>query len=223
MDGKLLVFCDEDVTLDEYGNRINNDFNKDIISCLELDLHTETENTLNRDIFFVNWNTFIPNSLDFLNSARTIGSIGTDDKTQADLIFEGMKRKSLMEKSCLDSMGKGLRIDFSLVAMNDFLNRFTDLLEKNRIVQVLPCYSKNQDKSVILNRRKILQTWNDRNQTFLNANCPTITKGIDAKILDGIGYEEFSEVYIKAKDQMMKILSMPYFTENSEVQDVEDK
>lgn len=223
MDGRLLVFCDEDVTLDESGNRLNDDIHKDILSSLELDLPMETDNLCNRDILFIDWKTFIPENLEFLNSVKFVGTRSADYETQSKLLFESMKVNSLMEKTCLDSVKKGPRIDFPQVAMNDFLNKFTELLEKNRIVQVLPCYSRNQDESITLNRRRIMQTWNDRNQTFLNADCPTITKSINTKILDGIEYEEFGEVYRKASNQMMEIMSKPNFIGNMEEQEVGDE
>lgn len=218
MEGKLLVFCDEDVTLDEYGNRLNNEKYKDILSCLELDLSMDTANIQNRDIFFVDWKTFIPDNLEYLNSINFIGIRGADAETEGRIIFEGRKTKSLMERTCLDTMQKGSRIDFPQVAMNDFFNRFTDLLEKNRIIQILPCYSKNQDESITLNRRKIIYTWNSRNQTFLKANHRTITKSVNTDVLREIRYSEFGEVYRKASNQMMEIMSKLDFGEDSEEQ-----
>lgn len=221
MDGKLLVFCDEDVTLDKYGNRINSEKYKDILSCLELDLPMETANTQSRDILFVDWKTFIPNNLEYLNSVKIIGSRGADAGIESRTTFEGGKTKSLMERSCLDTLDKeGSRIDFPQVAMNDFLNRFTDLLEKNRIVQILPCHSRNQDENITLNRRKIIHTWNGRNQTFLKASCPTITKGINTDVLGEIRYSEFGEVYAEASNRMMEIMSKQDFGENFEGQGV---
>lgn len=215
MEGKLLVFCDEDVTLDEYGNRLSNEKYKDILSCLELDLPMETANTPNRDIFFIDWKTFMPDNLEYLNTIKFIGIRGANPETDGNIIFEGGKTKSLMERVCLDTLKKGSSIDFPQVVMNDFFNRFTDLLEQNTIVQILPCYSENQDENITLNRRKIMHTWNDRNQTFLRANCRTITKSVNVDVLGEIRYSEFSEVYKKASNQMIEIMSRPDFAEDS--------
>lgn len=205
MDGKILVLCDEDVTLDEYGNRIGEDEYKNIISCLELDLPEQTENTKNHAIYFVDWKTFIPEDLSYLVSVERVG-IGKDQ-----VLSELLEPKSFMEKVYVDSLETAPRIDYPHVAMNNYFNRFTNLLEQNRILRVLPCHARKTDETEILTRRKILASWNYRNSTFLKVKGNSITRAIDATILSEMIYDQFGEIYNRAHDEVFKIMGLPEF------------
>ncbi len=218
MDGKILVLCDEDVTLDEYGNRIGEDEHKNIISCLELDLPEQTENVKNNAIYFVDWKTFMPEDLSYLVSVERVGT-GQDQENKEQVLLKALEAKSLMEKSYVDSLETSPRIDYPHVAMNNYFNRFTNLLEQNRISRVLPCHAKKTDESQILARRKVLTSWDYRNKTFLEANGNCITKAVETTVLSEMRYDNFAEIYNRAHDEAFKTIGFPEFANMGDTND----
>lgn len=232
MDKKLLVLCDESPTIDEYGNRIDEkgnliqrdtfekyeqesimDKHKEVISILDLYVDIETKSTQNRDIFFVDWKTLIPEDLEFMQNIKQYGTIGGSNMDFVQLMKQQMSHNqlSLLERTALDSISQQSqpRIDFPLIAMNCFLENFTSVLQKSRIGTILPTFSQKVQSQQCENRRKILKTWNDRNRTLLQANQLTINNKTKCNVLPIMEYQDFGEIYKKAQEEMLKIFELP--------------
>ena len=231
MDGRLLVLCSERPTVDDYGNRI--DENRDIlrkteagkyvnieleevevdekervVNAMDLLLPIEPHSIQGYDIIYADWETVAPSDIAPLQQMKTYSQ--NQEQIPFDLILKSDHKSSIMRKvyaETLTGIGRP-RMDFSFIASDKFMRTFIDALQKNGIVSILPAFSKTDSQDVINARTTILNSL----RTYINMRNMQET-GEHIEILPGIIYEEYGEVYRKAQEEMMKILSKPFFNE----------
>lgn len=94
------------------------------------------------------------------------------------------------------------------MASEKFIRTFIDAIQKNGIVSILPAFSKSDSQDVINARVTILNSL----RTYIDMGARQNT-GEHIEILPGMIYGEYGEVQSKAQEEMMKILSKPFFNE----------
>lgn len=244
MDGKLLVLCDERPTINEHGGRIdekgsllaqqeNKWFNfegkeievdpyKKVISAIDLLNEMMTETT-EPDILFVDWETVVPSDISQLQQMKLYAQ-STEEIPPQMLFDAAVKNPSLMKRAhydrliSIDNMRMRPSFDYGPQAMDDFLGLFSRALSLNMIVSVLPTFSVQQAADVTNARWRVLQTWKNKNQMMSeHRNEPKV------EVLQPMQYKDFGEIYIRAKDEMLKIISKPYlFEEKNTTTDPEE-
>ncbi|MCI9063106.1 MAG: hypothetical protein HFJ17_00625 [Clostridia bacterium] len=219
MDGKLVVLCDERPTINKYGDPIgeNKDTHKRVISGIDLlnEMYTES---IKSDVLFVDWETVVPSDIGILEKMQQYAK--TTDSISPEFILDCMRKQSLMQRAYLDRL-TGLdklnmrpRMDYNFMAMDDFMKLLADSLYKNGAVKVLPAYKTDQEADINIARNRVIQTWSDNNKLRLQREKKT-----EIKLLPGMEYTEFGEVYTKAQEEYMKIIGEPYdFEENNDLQ-----
>ena len=133
MDGRLLVLCDEDVTLNSYNERVDKNWNllrkihdgsyddmnlkkvevdehKNVISAIDLIMPEETESTANRDILYVNWETVVPQDIEYLQ--KLVQYSTTTQPLSEEMLREGLKQRDSIMKELM-------RKHFMLYKMKD--------------------------------------------------------------------------------------------------------
>lgn len=230
MDGRLLVLCDEDVTLNSYNERVDKEGNllrkmddgsyedmhlnkvevdehKDVISAIDLIMPIQTQSIENRDILFVNWETVVPQDIEYLQ--KLVLYSRSTEPLPVEMLQEGLKQKDSIMKRAHEKTFHAMQdqrpsLDYGYISIEEFMRSLYDMIEKQGIVRVLPCYCKETNSEVKIARQRILNTFMDRNE--MNAKNGNESK---IKIIEPIEYKEFGEVYVRAKEEMMKIYSAP--------------
>lgn len=236
MDGKLLVLCGERPTInesgtliDEKGNMLRNqdgkyidingnevevDTHKKVISGINLLNPIITEST-ESDILFVDWESIVPSDIEPLQ--EMVEYAQTTEPIPPQMILDSGKNQSLMKSvhmnrlSQIDENNERPSIDYRFQAMNDFMELFLRTLENNGIVSILPTFPNKEDKAVNKARTKVMQSWRDRNERESQYGK---YRRID--VLEPMQYDDFGEIYIRAQDEMLKIISMPDWYEKNE-------
>ena len=231
MDGRLLVLCDERPTVDDYGNRIDEnrnllrptedgkyvnmeleevevDENKRVVNAMDLLLPVEPNSIQDYDIIYAAWETVAPSDIEPLRQMKSYSQ--NQEQIPFDLILKSDHKSSIMRKVYAETL-TGIsrpRLDFSFIASDKFMQTFVDAMQRNGIVSILPAFSKSDSQDIINSRVTILNSL----RTYVDMRV-TQNRGEHIEILPGMIYEEFGEVYGKAKEEMMKILSKPFFNE----------
>lgn len=230
MDGRLLVFCDEDVTLNSYNERVDKNGNllrkihdgsyedmnlkkvevdehKNVISAIDLIMPEETESIANRDILYVNWETVVPQDIEYLQ--KLVQYSTTTHPLSEEMLREGLKQRDSIMKRAHEETFHAIQderpsFDYRFIAMDYFMRRLYDMMANQGIVKVLPCYSQNTEPDIRTARQRILNSFMSRNRMYAKNGDET-----EIKIIEPIEYEKFGQVYVKANDEMLKILSEP--------------
>jgi len=186
-----------------------------------LSLDIETENLKNREIIYTDWETFIPSDIEYLQTLASYS--GTSEDIPSEIIFEMLKKNnSVIEMAYQEVFSRIERpcIDYSPRAMDYFMRKFDNILQVNRIVAVLPTYKENSDREIINSRQRILNSFAYRNDTFSK-----IKGDRKVDVLSPMLYRNFGEIYVRATDEKMKILSAPdwYDEPKENKEDIEDR
>lgn len=227
MDGKLLVLCGERPTIDENGRRIDEkgqlltkqgneyrdidgnvvqvDEHKKVISGMDLLNPIETEST-KTNILYVDWETIIGSSDgEPLQEMKHYAEIV--DKLPASITLKGMQESSLLKKSHWDTLmqmdrhGQRPSHSYKFRAMEQFEQMFSEVMQKNGIVSILPALSVEDGEDINQRRMKLLRSWN-----YTQKSSQGVRK---VEVLPPLSYTTYGEVYIKAQDEMMKIHAKP--------------
>lgn len=244
MDGKLLVLCDEKVNLNSSNQRVdenenilkpisrgvyqNKDLNevkieehKDIISAVDLSLDIETENIRNREIIYTDWETLIPSDIEYLQTLTYYSR--TSEDIPSEIIFEMLKKNNSVIERVYQEVFSSIErpsIDYSPKAMDSFMREFGRILQTNRIVKVLPTYREGTSNEIRNSRQRILNSFAYRNDTFSK-----IKGDRKVNVLPLTLYKNFGEVFARATDEKLKILSAPdwYDKPKENKRDIEDR
>lgn len=235
MDGKLLVLCGERPTVDEYEERLDEqgrsiykktdgtyvngenkvvtvDTHKNVISATKLQGPIITPYVNDRDMLFVDWETVIPSDIEVLRQA--IAHANTTEEVPYKFFLDASKRDSIMQQAYLNRLSEMIqtgdrpRVDFQFLAMEDFMQQFTRLIEKIGVVRILPTYPNQDDSDINMARAKLITAWGDRNRMHAHFG-----EGTSIEVLPPVMYNEFGEIYAKAEDEMLKIISAPFWFE----------
>ena len=234
MEGKLLVLCDETPTINEWGQRIdkegnvlkekNGKFINTKEEVVEVDIHKRVINvmdlfknmitpSIDTDIIYVDWNTIIPEDLDFLS--RVAKNAIREGQIDSQILLDSMKyeNQNLMSKAHLETLKQAKQtknspsLDYKFKSMDNFIKLFTDMLEKNEITAILPTFS-NEKEEMKATRNRIFQAW--RYQYKFEKESKGSKNLI--KILPEKTYSKYEEVYKEAQKQ--KLESMKEDEEN---------
>lgn len=229
MDGKVLVLCSEKPTINEYGDRIDENGNllkkgeagewfdildnivpvdehKRVINAMDLLLPIEPESMRNSDIFFVNWENIIPSDIEPLQSLISYSATTEDVPFKLLLSVKSMMQKAHVDRFiAIDKAGRRPSIDYKFQAMDDFMRLFSETLDKNMIKSVIPAFSVRDSEDEINARTKLMSAW----QNFNNMRAQTEGKGkIDVSSV--VRYKDFGEIYETAGREVMNLISKPY-------------
>ncbi|MBQ3145182.1 MAG: hypothetical protein IJB90_01130 [Clostridia bacterium] len=233
MEGKVLVICSEEPTVNEYGERIDGkgrllkkdetgnwididfnsvevDENKRVINTMDLVLPMEPESIRDSgSVLFANWESVIPSNIEKLQ--EMIRCSADVEQIQPEQILDWGAFSSMMTKAHFDRLmaieDLGLRpcIDYSFQAMNDFMKLFSETLEKHMICTVIPAFSTRDAKDTVKARIKLIQGWNFSNKMMSQ------TKGKKTiKVTEPVMYENLEEVTRLADKELIEIISAPY-------------
>ena len=223
MDGKLVILCDERPTIDEFGRWIgkDEDTHKRIINGMDFLNVMMTESVRESDKLFVDWETVVPSNIESLvelqNYARTTETV------PAEVLMNSVKNRNLMQRAYFDRFTSvnlsNMRpcLDYSFMAMDDFMRLLTDLFEKNGVVRVLPTFKNSQTQEINMARARVIKTWSDNNMMLSKIN-----KKETIELLPEFNYDSFGEIYQKADEEYMKILSAPFFFEKQSQESKKD-
>ena len=238
MDGKVLVLCGEKPTINEYGDRLDENSNllekigekyynvadeevevdehKRIISGMNLLNEISTDATKG-DILFVNWDTVL--STDLLPLQEMIFYANSIEPIPPNVILGISKNPSIMKKAygdrlmLIDSHNLRPQIDYSFQATNDFLQLFSRTLSKHMVATVLPAFPKSDSPEVNAVRSRFIESWRNINRIRskrLNHDNEELIE-----VADPISYDNFAEVYERASAEMQKVISKPYWFEKT--------
>ena len=233
MEGKVLVICSEEPTINEYGERIDEkgrllkkdetgnwididfnsvevDENKRVINTMDLVLPMEPESIRDSgSVLFANWESVIPSNIEKLQ--EMIRCSTNVEQIQPEQILDWGEFSSMMTKAHFDRLmaieDLGLRpcVDYSFQAMNDFMKLFSETLEKHMICTVIPAFSTRDAEDTVKARIKLIQGWKFSNKMMSQ------TKGKKAiKVTEPVMYENLREVTRLADKELIEIISAPY-------------
>ena len=232
MDGRLLVLCSERPTVDDYGNRVDEnreilrktedgkyvnmeleevgevDENKRDVNAMDLLLPVEPHSIQDYDIIYADWETVAPSDIGPLQQMKAYSL--NKEQIPLGLIIKSDHKSSIMRKvyaEVLTAIGRA-SMDFSFIASDKFMRTFIDAMQKNGIVSILPAFSKTDSQDVIKGRMTVLNSLRTYIDILDKQNI-----GEHIEILPSMIYGEYGEVYRKAQEEMMKIISKPFFNE----------
>ena len=238
MDGKVLVLCGERPTINEYGDRLDENSNllqkidgkyynlsdeevevdehKNVINGMTLLNEISTDAT-NSDILFVDWETILSTDLQPLQ--EMIAYANSTEPIPPKVILNSSKNPSMLKKAytdrlmLIDSHNIRPRIDYQFQAMDDFLQLFSRTLSKHMVATVLPAFAKSDSPEVNAARARFIKSWETVNEIraskYSNSNEDLI------EVAEPIEYENFEEVYERASEEMQKVISRPYWFETT--------
>lgn len=99
-------------------------------------------------------------------------------------------------------------VQFQFDANETFFRDFSNLLELNGVVRILPAFSNKTHKPTAQYRASILEAWKNANKFMPN------NRKAGAKVLTPMEYSDFGEVYSRSIDEMLTIYSLPIFGES---------
>jgi len=237
MDGKLLVLCSERPTVDDYGNLIDEkrnllsknedgkyinvefeevevDENKRVVNAMDLILPVIPESIRDYDIIYADWETVITSNIEPLQEMTAYSR--TEERIPVKLILDSGHNSSMIRKAYSETLTEIDRpsIDYSFIAMDNFMRLFSNSLHNNDVVTVLPAFSNSDSPEVVRARSRFLESfkYNEEMKAKLNR-----TQAIS--VLPSLSYKNFGEVHAKAQDEMIKIITKPYFFESQELTD----
>jgi len=235
MEGKLLVLCSERPTVNDYGNLIDEkrhllrknedgkyinvefeevevDENKRVVNAMDLTLPVIPDSIRDYDIIYADWETVITSDIQPLQEMTA--HAGTKDQIPIKLILDSGHNSSMIRKAYSETLTEINRpsMDYSFIAMDNFMRLFSNSLHNYDIVTVLPAFSNNDSPEVVRARSRFIESfkYNEGMKSNLNRTQPI-------NVLPSMSYENFGEVYAKAQDEMMKIINKPYFFETNEL------
>lgn len=227
MDGKLLILCDEDPRDEERLTIRDKNF-------LVSEMWDPEDNT---DLLFVSFDALIPQDRTFIEQCKVYGSFRDKPATDFPLTQRGKTNPkygtihgSIQEESYLntyfwfvervkEAQRKGedvraemleLAFQYQYYATAFFYRDFSNILQKNGVVRILPAFKKGGDKHFDNYRKTLLQGWVDQNEVFRKYRAYT-------SLLEPFYYDNFAELYSKASDELMNIMSMPMFGESEKL------
>lgn len=228
MDGKLLVLCSERPTVDDYGNRIDENRNllkenengkytnvefeevevdesKRIVNAMDLILPVIPESIRDYEIIYADWETVVTSDIEPLIEMKQYAN--TKEQIPVKLILDSGHNSSMMRKAYMETLTEieRPRIDFSFLASDRFIKLLSDTLHKHDIVAVLPAFSENDSEEIVRVRSRVLEAFKNNEEMKAKQNG---TEAIE--VLESLSYTDFVEVLIRARDEMVKILSKPY-------------
>lgn len=221
MDGKVLVLCDE--LPKDYGRYSVKDAN-----YLASDFCEQNDDSQK---LFVTWDAIIPEDSEFLDRcahyARTYEEIPADfafcKKGKIDPKY-GNIGKSIQEDSYLEALESGIAylrslaakgediqgmaidmaFEYPFRAMQRFLEDFSGVLNKHMVATVMPAVKNGTDPEVLRKRLMILEAWQNQDKFMRDAMSGAIVTSL-------VSYDDFGEVYSKADEEVIKIMSLPLF------------
>lgn len=233
MDGKLLILCDEMPGL-------HNDGHKDYKIRDNRFLRSPNwyPEDLNSDKIFVSWDSIIPEDREFIELCKHYarftekpdsdfvlkqkGSIDPDSGTlkesmQEMCYYDRYKANlnylsSLMQKGeDWQGMAMDLAVQYVSDANSDFFKAFTNAINHNGVVMVLPCFSEEKADSPITGyRMQLFEAWKNMNEMMKKSPIRESSEYTTAIIRKPHMYSDFGEVlYSKSSDELMEIYSMP--------------
>lgn len=225
MDGKLLILCDE-LPGDYDGYSV-----KDRNFLVGPMRYPEDD----PERLFVCWDSIVPEDRSFIEACKyyarftempapdfTLSQRGATD------VRSGTIKSSVQEQSYLDTYDallnylKGVKrsggdlygeimeksVQFQFDANETFFRDFSNLLELNGVVRILPAFSNKTHKPTAQYRASILEAWKNANKFMPN------NRKAGAKVLTPMEYSDFGEVYSRSIDEMLTIYSLPIFGES---------
>lgn len=241
MDGNLLVLCSERPTIDDYGNRIDENRNllrknedgkytnvefkevsvdeeKRVVNAMDLTLPVIPESIRDYKIIYADWETVITSDIKPLQ--EMIAYSETEEQIPVKLILDSGHNSSMMRKAYSETL-TGIerpRIDYSFIAMENFMRLFSNSLHNNSIVSILPTFSKKDSPEVVRARSRVLESFKYNEEMMAKQY-----KGQAIEILPSISYTELEEVYSKAREEIIKIMSKPYSFEKTDLTDSDEE
>ncbi len=224
MDGKLLILCDEDPR-DEERLTIRDKY------FLVSEMWDPEDNT---DMLFVSFDALIPEDRTFIKQCRYYASFRGQPAADFPLTQRGKTnpkygtiRGSIQEQSYLNTylryvthikdiqqIGEDaqaemldLACQYPFLANANFFFDFSDILSKHGIVRILPAFKKGRNQDFVKYRQLLLKAWSEQNK-FSGAHKAY------ASLLEPFCYDEFGELYSKASEELMNIMSLPVFGES---------
>lgn len=221
MDGKLLILCDEDPRDEEKLTIRDKHF-------LDSEYWDPDDNT---DMLFVCFDSLIPEDRTFIEECKLYGSfranpdptfmIGQKGKTNPKYgTIHGSVQEASYLKTYLNnieilkrvqSRGEDIQAEmlemacqYQFAATSNFLRDISEIVSKHGIVRILPAFKHDADPAFTKYRLDLLEAWQNQN------NLPGENK-VYASLLQPMEYSDFGEVYSRAMDEMMKIMSLPIF------------
>lgn len=241
MEGKLLVLCSERPNVDDYGNYIDEkrnllykyengkyinvefeelviDDNKRVVNAMDLTLPVIPESIRDYDIIYADWETVITSNIEPLQEMEAYSR--TKEQIPIKLILDSGHNSSMIRKAYSETLTEIDRpsIDYSFRAMDSFMRLFSNSLHNNDIVTVLPAFSSNDSPEVVRARSRFIESFKYNEEM---KSKPNRTQPIN--VLPSISYENFGEIHTKAQDEMIKIMTKPYFFESQELTDDGDE
>lgn len=236
MDGKLLILCDE-----KPGTHKMPDGKEYVIRdsmFLRRPILLPEDDT---DKVFVSWNSIIPEDRWFIEACKHYAKF--TEKPQADFILRkrgstdpatGTIKESLQEnsyygtyernlkylsnisKELLNAEAMELSVQYPFDATQRFLDDFTEMVEQNGFVGILPTFSKNSESRISRYRLEMFEAWKNNNELAKKMNKRDYKKYSTATIFDTAQYDDFAEIlYGKSTDALMQIYSMPDFYDDT--------
>lgn len=235
MDGKLLILCDE-------MPGVHNDGYKDykIVDNRFLRSPKWYTEELNSDKIFISWDSIIPEDREFIELCKHYANF--TEKPAPDFVLKqkgstdpesGTLKESMQEMCYYERYSKNLNYLSSLMqkgedwqgqamefavqyvsdANSDFFKAFTDAINLNSIVKVLPCFSTEKaDSPITRYRMKLFEAWRNMNEVMKKSAIREPSEYTTAIIREPHMYSDFGEVlYSKSSEELMQIYSMPTF------------
>ncbi len=244
MDGKVLILCDElPGDYEEYSVKDRNY----LVSPIRL-----PEDDLER--IFVCWDSIIPEDRRFIEMCKyyarftekpepnfVLSQTGATDSRsgtikssiQEQAYFDMYQRNigylSTIKQKGEDVFGEAmeLAVQFPFDANEKFFEDFSNMLNLNNIVTILPSYSINSEQNITKYRMQMLEAWQNANK-FMDPNVKSCAKVVpamtykpmenkdDERTANVSNSEEapcLMDVYNRAGTELLKIYSMPIFGE----------
>ena len=221
MDGKLLILCDEDPRSEDKLTIRDKHF-------LDSEMWDPEDNS---DMLFVCFDSLIPEDRTFIEECKLYGTFRA--KPEPDFMIRqkgktdpkyGTIHGSVQENSYLETYLNNIEIlkyvqsrgedieaemlemacQYQFSATANFLRNISKIISKHGIVRILPAFKKDADPIFTKYRLEMLEAWESQN------NLPGEDK-VCASLLKPMEYSDFGEVYSRAVDEMMKIMSLPIF------------
>lgn len=235
MDGKLLILCDEMPGVHNDGHR-----EYKIRDSRFLRLPQWYPEDLDSDKIFVSWDSIMPEDREFIELCKhyakftekptpdfvlkqkgsTDPESGTLKESMQETCYYDRYRANLNYLSSLMQKGKDwygeameLAVQYPLDANSDFFKAFTEAINNNGVVTVLPCFSEEKESSPITGyRMQLFEAWKNNNEMMKKSSIRNSSEYTTAIIREPHIYSDFGEVlYSKSSDELMRIYSMPIF------------
>lgn len=224
MKKKLLVLCGERPTINETGERIDTNGNvltkhdgkyknsegndvqvnesKNVIDIVQL-LNNKQLELNDTDILYVDWETLLDS--DERKDLEEIAEYGAlIERIPPKFVRKHSEKPSLMKKVYIDKLIKMERYGerpsnhFKIYAMEEFMETFSKILQKNGVVLILPTLPSKDGEEINTRRMKLLKGWEYEQ------------KQKQVKVLQPLSYTNYEEVCTKAQEEAENLPNSGY-------------